>query len=286
VGISESCFIFDFASLPSEAHLAYHVHKSGRKTSIIIIRCSRHPLPIVNTLWSVELVDHNVLISTILITWVSRVDVSCQAPRRRSHPGNVAEFLSRRYWDTRRTLISHNTTYQQLLKVDAFRKFTSPLLPAHQYTFRLDYNSDVPICVAPTAGWRPETQSVLPVTSKIKGLYGTEKRQKLSVYLSSSRPKWFYFIVRSLLDVGMFTRRVGYKQIATKKVCSVDRNRSVQGGQQWENYSLDQLQKLHSFPNIYIYIYIYIYMHAYVRVYLRFSGDEIQRNFWIHQLRC
>ena len=37
VGISEGCFIFDFASLPSEVHLAYHVHKSGRKTSFIII---------------------------------------------------------------------------------------------------------------------------------------------------------------------------------------------------------------------------------------------------------
>jgi len=40
VGISEGCFIFDFASLPLEIarpHLAYHVHKTGRKTSIIII---------------------------------------------------------------------------------------------------------------------------------------------------------------------------------------------------------------------------------------------------------
>jgi hypothetical protein len=40
VGISEGCFIFDFTSLPLEdrsAHFAYHVHKSGRKTSIIII---------------------------------------------------------------------------------------------------------------------------------------------------------------------------------------------------------------------------------------------------------
>ena len=33
VGISEGCFIFGSRS----AHLAYHVHKSGRKTSIIII---------------------------------------------------------------------------------------------------------------------------------------------------------------------------------------------------------------------------------------------------------
>ena len=30
MGISEGCFIFDFA------HLADHVHKSGRKTSIIL----------------------------------------------------------------------------------------------------------------------------------------------------------------------------------------------------------------------------------------------------------
>ena len=35
VGISEGGFIFDFASLPLE--VAYHVHKSGRKTPIIII---------------------------------------------------------------------------------------------------------------------------------------------------------------------------------------------------------------------------------------------------------
>ena len=33
VGIHVGCFIFVFASLP----LAYHVHKRGRKTSIIII---------------------------------------------------------------------------------------------------------------------------------------------------------------------------------------------------------------------------------------------------------
>ena len=31
MGISEGCFIFDLASLPFEAHLAYHVHKSGHK---------------------------------------------------------------------------------------------------------------------------------------------------------------------------------------------------------------------------------------------------------------
>ena len=40
MGISEGCFTFDFASLPLEvtqAHLAYHVHKSGCKTPIIII---------------------------------------------------------------------------------------------------------------------------------------------------------------------------------------------------------------------------------------------------------
>ena len=42
VGISEGCFIFDFASLPLEvarpilsAYLAYRVHKSGLKLSII-----------------------------------------------------------------------------------------------------------------------------------------------------------------------------------------------------------------------------------------------------------
>ena len=33
VGISEGCFIFD------SAHLAYHVHKSGRSTSIIGLFC-------------------------------------------------------------------------------------------------------------------------------------------------------------------------------------------------------------------------------------------------------
>jgi len=37
VGISEGCFIFDFAFGGRSAHLAYHVHNSGRKTSIIII---------------------------------------------------------------------------------------------------------------------------------------------------------------------------------------------------------------------------------------------------------
>jgi len=32
VGISEGCFVFDFTSLPLEVtHLAYLVHKSGRK---------------------------------------------------------------------------------------------------------------------------------------------------------------------------------------------------------------------------------------------------------------
>ena len=34
VGMSEGCFIFYFASIP----FVYHVHKSGRKTSIIIFR--------------------------------------------------------------------------------------------------------------------------------------------------------------------------------------------------------------------------------------------------------
>jgi len=39
VGISEGCFISDFASLPlgvARAHLAYRVHKSGHTTPIII----------------------------------------------------------------------------------------------------------------------------------------------------------------------------------------------------------------------------------------------------------
>ena len=37
LGISEGCFIFDFVSLlcgGRRAHLAYHVHKGGRKTPI------------------------------------------------------------------------------------------------------------------------------------------------------------------------------------------------------------------------------------------------------------
>ena len=37
VDISEGCFVFDFTPFRGRsAHLAYHVHKSGRKTSIII----------------------------------------------------------------------------------------------------------------------------------------------------------------------------------------------------------------------------------------------------------
>jgi len=39
VGISEGCFVFHFVSLTfgsCSSYLAYHVHKSGRKTSIII----------------------------------------------------------------------------------------------------------------------------------------------------------------------------------------------------------------------------------------------------------
>ena len=48
VGISEGCFVFDFASLTftgRSARLAYHVHKGGRKTSVIIInvRASDYP---------------------------------------------------------------------------------------------------------------------------------------------------------------------------------------------------------------------------------------------------
>jgi len=36
VVISEGCFVLELASLPLMAHLAYHVHKSGRKTPIVI----------------------------------------------------------------------------------------------------------------------------------------------------------------------------------------------------------------------------------------------------------
>ena len=43
--LSEGCFIFDFASLTMEVHLAYHVHKSGRKKSSLTGRLRVRELP-------------------------------------------------------------------------------------------------------------------------------------------------------------------------------------------------------------------------------------------------